>query len=226
MYFAIGVEPTKLIACTSGLVSSSSTATLSPWTTLKTPSGNPAFLKRSATSIDADGSRSDGFRMNVLPQTMATGNIHIGTITGKLNGVMPATTPSGCRSEWLSTLVPTFSVISPLSSCGAPVANSTTSTPRVTSPMASSCTLPCSLVMSAASASWFCSQSSRNFAMMRARRSGGVAAHFGNAAFAAAMAFATSSWLASGTRAFRVPSAGLNTSLNRPLVPDTRCPLM
>ena len=75
------------------------------------------------------------------------GNIHIGTITGKLNGVMPATTPSGWRSEWLSTLVPTFSVISPLSSCGAPVANSTTSRPRVTSPMASSCTLPCSLVM-------------------------------------------------------------------------------
>ena len=134
----------------------------------------------------------------MLPQTMATGNIHIGTITGKLNGVMPATTPSGWRSEWLSTFVPTFSVISPLSSCGAPVANSTTSRPRVTSPIASSCTLPCSLVMSAASASWFCSQSSRNFAMMRARRSGGVAAHAGNAAFAAAIAFATSSWLASG----------------------------
>jgi len=30
---------------------------------------------------------------------MANGNIHIGTITGKLNGVMPAQTPSGWRSE-------------------------------------------------------------------------------------------------------------------------------
>ena len=42
---------------------------------------------------DSVGSRSDGFRMNVLPQAIATGNIHIGTIAGKLNGVMPAHTP-------------------------------------------------------------------------------------------------------------------------------------
>ena len=31
--------------------------------------------------------------MNVLPQAIATGCIHIGTMIGKLNGVMPATTP-------------------------------------------------------------------------------------------------------------------------------------
>ena len=48
---------------------------------------------------DSVGSRSDGFRMNVLPQASATGNIHIGTIAGKLNGVMPAHTPTGWRSE-------------------------------------------------------------------------------------------------------------------------------
>jgi rod shape-determining protein MreB len=64
---------------------------------LKTPSGSPASLSHAAISSDADGSRSDGFRMNVLPQAIATGNIHIGTIAGKLNGVIPATTPSGCR---------------------------------------------------------------------------------------------------------------------------------
>ena len=33
----------------------------------------------------------------MLPQAMASGNIHIGTMAGKLNGVMPATTPTGCR---------------------------------------------------------------------------------------------------------------------------------
>ena len=49
--------------------------------------------------IDADGSFSDGFRTNVLPQAIAIANIHIGTIAGKLNGVMPATTPSGWRIE-------------------------------------------------------------------------------------------------------------------------------
>jgi hypothetical protein len=32
-------------------------------------------------------------------------NIHIGTIAGKLNGVMPATTPSGWRIEYTSTPV-------------------------------------------------------------------------------------------------------------------------
>ncbi len=35
----------------------------------------------------------------MLPQAIATGCIHIGTIDGKLNGVMPATTPSGSRNE-------------------------------------------------------------------------------------------------------------------------------
>ena len=35
--------------------------------------------------------------MKVLPQAMARGNIHIGTMAGKLNGVMPATTPRGWR---------------------------------------------------------------------------------------------------------------------------------
>jgi allophanate hydrolase subunit 1 len=30
---------------------------------------------------------------------MARGNIHIGTMAGKLNGVIPATTPSGWRIE-------------------------------------------------------------------------------------------------------------------------------
>ena len=69
--------------------------------------------------------------MKQLPQARATGNIHIGTMAGKLNGVIPATTPKGCRRLWLSTRVPTFSVTSPLSSCGAAVANSTTSMPRV-----------------------------------------------------------------------------------------------
>ena len=68
---------------------------------------------------------------------------------------MPATTPSGWRSEWLSTLVPTFSVTSPFRRCGAPMANSTTSSPRVTSPRASSWVLPCSDEISSAILSAF-----------------------------------------------------------------------
>src|SRR4026209_2703219 len=103
MYFAIGVEPTKLTASTSGCSSSRSTATLSPCTTLNTPSGRPASFNSFARYRLADGSRSEDLSTNVLPQAIATGNIHIGTITGKLNGVIPATTPSGSRSAHTAT---------------------------------------------------------------------------------------------------------------------------
>ncbi len=89
--------------------------------------------------------------MKQLPQASATGIIHSGTITGKLNGVMPATTPSGWRIDQASMPVPTASVYSPLSRCGMPQANSTTSSPRCTSPSASDSTLPCSAVTIAAS---------------------------------------------------------------------------
>jgi hypothetical protein len=47
----------------------------------------------------AEGSFSDGLSTNVLPHATALANIHIGTIAGKLNGVIPATTPSGWRIE-------------------------------------------------------------------------------------------------------------------------------
>jgi 4-aminobutyrate aminotransferase len=90
---------TAATARTSGWVSSASTASLSPCTTLNTPSGSPASASSLASSSDAEGSFSDGFRTNVLPQASAIGNIHIGTMAGKLNGVIPATTPSGWRIE-------------------------------------------------------------------------------------------------------------------------------
>src|SRR6188472_2821065 len=92
MYFAIGVEPTKLTAAISGCSRIASTATLSPFTTLKTPAGTPASSSNSATKSDVDGSFSDGFRTNVLPQAIAGAHIHMGTIAGKLKGVIPATT--------------------------------------------------------------------------------------------------------------------------------------
>src|SRR5688572_3841535 len=98
MYLAIGVEPTKDTAWMPGWLRIASTATLSPCTTLNTPSGRPASFSSSAMRIDADGTFSDGLRMKVLPQAIAIGNIHSGTIAGKLNGVMPAHTPTGWRT--------------------------------------------------------------------------------------------------------------------------------
>ena len=87
-------------AAMSGCSRIASTATLSPCTTLNTPSGRPASCSSSATNSEAPGSFSEGFRMNVFPHAIAFANIHIGTIAGKLNGVMPATTPSGWRIEY------------------------------------------------------------------------------------------------------------------------------
>ena len=48
---------------------------------------------------DAEGSFSEGLSTNVLPQASAGAHIHIGTIAGKLNGVIPAATPRGWRME-------------------------------------------------------------------------------------------------------------------------------
>ena len=150
-YRAMGVDPTKETAEMPGWSSRASTATLSPFTTLNTPSGNPASAQSSATSIDAEGSRSLGFKTKVFPQAMAMGCIHMGTITGKLNGVIPHTTPSAWRYENMSMPVETWSEYSPFNSCGIPQANSTTSSPRWTSPRASEMTLPCSSDTTAAS---------------------------------------------------------------------------
>ena len=95
MYFAIGVEPTKLTAAMSSWSSRASTASLSPCSTVKTPSGRPASFHSSARKSDADGSFSLGLSTKALPQAMALAHIQRGTMTGKLKGVMPATTPSG-----------------------------------------------------------------------------------------------------------------------------------
>ena len=97
MYLAIGVEPTKLMAAMSGWSRIASTASLSPWTTVKTPSGRPASFHSSAMNSEAEGSFSLGLSTKALPQAMALAHIHSGTMAGKLKGVMPATTPSGWR---------------------------------------------------------------------------------------------------------------------------------
>src|SRR5258706_155967 len=114
MYLAIGVDPTKETALIPGWPRIASTAALSPCTTLNTPSGRPASLNSWAMRIEAEGTFSEGLRMNVLPQAIAIGNIQSGTIAGKLNGVMPAQTPTGWGSVGGATPVPTFSEDSPM----------------------------------------------------------------------------------------------------------------
>ena len=99
------------------------------------------------------GTCSDGFSTNVLPVAIANGMNHIGTIAGKLNGAIAATTPSGWRTTWQSMPAAMSSSPVPCISDGAPHATSTHSMPRRTLPRASSSVLPCSVVTMRASSS-------------------------------------------------------------------------
>ena len=178
----------------------------------------------SAINIEAEGSFSLGLSTNVFPQASALANIHIGTIAGKLNGVIPATTPSGWRIEYTSTPVAACSEYSPLSSCGMPQANSMFSRPRATSPSASERTLPCSAVSSEAICLRLASTSSRIRNMISARRDNEVARQAGNAACADATAASTSSTEASPTSPVCSPMAGSYTGAVRPDVDSTTRP--
>ena len=209
-----------------GSVSSVSTASLSPLTTLSTPAGSPASTRSSASRIGTEGSRSDGLRMKALPQASAGANFHIGIMAGKLNGVIPATTPSGWRSENRSMPGPALSLNSPFSRCGMPQANSTTSSPRWMSPLESAKVLPCSEESSRARLSNSFCTSSRNLNITRARRCGLVAAQAGCAASALAIACSISALLAKATFACTSPVLGLNTSPLRPELPATVLPPM
>src|SRR5690606_12743817 len=90
-------------------------------------------------------------------------------------------------------------------------ANSTTSSPRVTSPWASEKTLPCSLVISRATSSRRSSSSVLKRNITRARTSGGVFDQLSNAAWAAAMASRVASAEDSDTYRRGSPVAGLKT---------------
>ena len=164
--------------------------------------------------------------MKVLPQAMATADIHIGTMAGKLNGVMPATTPRGWRRECMSTPVDTPEENSPLSRCGMPQANSTTSAPRMREPLASARTLPCSEEISAASSSACFSSRVLNLNITRARAMGEAAAQAGKAAAASAMAASISALEAKGACEATRPVEGSKTSPKRPLFPEIFLPPM
>src|SRR5438132_1185120 len=87
MYFAIGVEPTKLSARTAGWESSVSTAALPPFTNVRTPFGRFRLSISSKTRRIVSGTFSDGFRMKVLPHAMAYGRHQNGISAGQEVGV-------------------------------------------------------------------------------------------------------------------------------------------
>src|SRR4051794_25113283 len=86
MYSAIDDDPTKPIALTRSSFSNVSTASLSPFTTLKMPGGNPASRNNSAMRIGTEGSRSEGLRIKALPHAIAGAHFHNGIMAGEIKG--------------------------------------------------------------------------------------------------------------------------------------------
>ncbi len=100
MCLAIGVEPTNEIACTSGMHEQRVHRLAVAVHDVEHAVGKARLLEQlREPQRRRVGSRSEGLSTNVLPHASATGNIHIGTIAGKLKGVMPAHTPTGWRIE-------------------------------------------------------------------------------------------------------------------------------
>src|SRR6185295_10032691 len=93
---------------------------------LNTPSGKPASFSNSAKRPQLIGTFSDGFMIIQFPKAIAFGMVQLGTMLGKLNGTIEATTPNGTCSVLHSTPLLTSS-ISPVTSCGKEVANSVSS---------------------------------------------------------------------------------------------------
>src|SRR5579859_338636 len=225
MYLATALDPTNDTARTRGSVRSWSTVLLAPCTRFSTPGGIPACCVSSTMRAAVRGTLSEGFRIKVLPQAMASGNIHSGTIMGKLNGVIPTHTPIGYRVDQLSTEVPTRSTVSPIINVGAPHANSMHSIPRSNDPCASSRVLPFSSVISPTSSCAFSSSSSRNLNNTLQRCTTGVLHQAGNALCAASMAAEISSLVQRGISATASPVAGLCCTSFGP-VEITAFPLM
>jgi len=108
------------------------------------------LLEIAGASSAADGSFSEGFKIIALPQARAFAVIHSGTMAGKLNGVIAATTPTGWRTECTSTPLETCEENPPLRWLASPHAKLEFSRPREISPRASLWTLPCSAVIAEA----------------------------------------------------------------------------
>ena len=105
-----------------------------------------------------------------------------------------------------------------------PHANSTTSRPRCTSPIASESTLPCSSVITAAISPARALTISRNANSTLVRLLIEVCDQSGNASLAAPIAASTSLTSASSTSACCAPVAGLYTGAVRSDVPEVALP--
>jgi hypothetical protein len=192
---------------------------------VKTPAGKPASVISRPIRHAVIGTFSDGFQTKAFPAVIAIGNIHIGTIAGKLNGAMPATTPSGSRRS--SQVTPRLTSSDPPSSrfCSE-IAYSQTSMPFKISARPSATVLPASAAHECASSSRWASTSSRKRNIAWVRSLSGTLPQPIDAILAAATAAATSSAVDIGTVPIGAPVYGLMTSRLSPRSASDQAPPM
>ena len=207
--------PTNEIALISSWVHKCSTVGRAPWTTCNKLGGNPASAVNWASNNAQPGVCSDGFKRKAFPAVIASGNIHKGIIAGKLNGQMPAHTPSGKRYEMVSIVVDKPIMEEPSNCDEIWQAASTTSSPRWMSPMASAVVLPFSIVMSVARSFILFRINAWYWNMMRCRCCTDTSFHSFCASFALAIMLSHSSLVFSGTCAINSCVDGLRTLMGK-----------
>jgi hypothetical protein len=113
------VEPVKAILATSGCSTSRWPQTRpGPTTTFSTPSGIPASSAIRSSSIAVSGVSSAGFKTIVLPAASAGATFQEAIVSGKFQGTISPTTPSGSRK--VMSMPPATGIVSPSSRSGAP----------------------------------------------------------------------------------------------------------
>jgi hypothetical protein len=99
MSFPVSVPPVNEIFATSGCFTSASPASSpKPVTTFNTPGGKPASPRTRASRRMLRLASSGGFTTIVLPAASAGAIFRAASRSGKFQGTIAATTPSGSRS--------------------------------------------------------------------------------------------------------------------------------
>ena len=87
-------------------------------TTLRTPSGSPASRAIFSNAIAVSGVSSAGFSTTVLPAASAGAIFQEAIASGKFQGTIRPTTPSGSRN--VKSMPPATGIVWPSSRSGAP----------------------------------------------------------------------------------------------------------
>ena len=93
----VGTEPVKLTAPTPGWTARAAAGSANPWTTWTRSAGTPASTQAATNASQHAGACSLGLITMPLPASRAGKIFHDGMATGKFQGVIIPTTPTGWR---------------------------------------------------------------------------------------------------------------------------------